>query len=189
LGSCFIPASNAVLHASLSSAFLTLRQVVISSALGINALQSLNTSGVHAMRCASVPCEKEGAGEAVANSKASDTHHRVRDISRSGIQLFWLSMFIIGSHPQSRAIRDIVIMADGITRLLELALGAKRRPLELSTSLQCFRCPKAGVRRIERIREPARFGLFRHQHRSAQTSKSSHVCPSVGNDTNANVSC
>jgi hypothetical protein len=34
LGSCLVPASTAVLHASLSSAFFSLRQVVISSALG-----------------------------------------------------------------------------------------------------------------------------------------------------------
>ncbi len=62
-----IPASNTVLHASLSSALFSLRQIVISSALGTNALQSLSTSGAHAKRCASVPCEKEGAGEAVAD--------------------------------------------------------------------------------------------------------------------------
>lgn len=95
LGSCFIPASTAVLHASLSSVFFSLRQVVISSALGTNALQSLSASGVHAMRCASVPCEKEGAGETIAGSKASDTHHSAKGIGRS-IELSWFSMFIIG---------------------------------------------------------------------------------------------
>ena len=90
LGGCLIPASNAVLQASLSSAFFSLRQIVISSALGMNALQSLSTSGVHAKRCSSVPCEKEGAGDAVADSKASDTHHCVKGISRSSIHLFRL---------------------------------------------------------------------------------------------------
>jgi hypothetical protein len=64
----------AVLHASLSSAFVCLRQAVISSALGMNALQSRNTSGVHAKRCSGVPCEKEG--ESVAQSKASDMSDR-----------------------------------------------------------------------------------------------------------------
>jgi hypothetical protein len=59
----------------------------------MNALQSLSASGVHAMRCASVPCEKEGAGETVADNKASDTLHCAKGIGRS-IQLFWLSMFI-----------------------------------------------------------------------------------------------
>src|SRR6266446_4838685 len=103
LGSCFIPASSAVLHASLSSAFFSLRQVVISSALGMNALQSLSTSGVHAMRCSGVPCEKEGAGEAVADSKASDTHHCAKGVSRSSIQLFWLSMFIRGPAIRNRS--------------------------------------------------------------------------------------
>jgi hypothetical protein len=83
LGSCFIPASIAVLHASLSSALFSLRQVVISSALGINAQQSLSTSGVHAVRCSGVPCEKEGAGEAVSHSKASDTHHCVKSAEAS----------------------------------------------------------------------------------------------------------
>jgi hypothetical protein len=94
-GSWFIAASSAVLHASLSSAFFPLRQVVISSELGTDALQSLSASDVHAMRCASVPREKEGAGETVADSKASDTHHCAKGIGGS-IQLFWLSMFIIG---------------------------------------------------------------------------------------------
>jgi hypothetical protein len=91
-GSCFIPASTAVLYASLSSASFSLRQVVISSALGMNALQSLSTSGMHAIRCSGVPCEKEAAGEAVADSKASDTHYCSKGIGRS-IQLFCLSMF------------------------------------------------------------------------------------------------
>ena len=88
LDRCFIPASNAILHASLSSAFLSLRQIVISSALGMNALQSLSTSGVHAKRCSSVPCEKEGTGEAVAASKASDTRNCVEGASRSIIRFF-----------------------------------------------------------------------------------------------------
>jgi hypothetical protein len=86
-GSWFIAASNAVLHASLSSAFFALRQVATSSALGMNALQSLSASGVHAMRWTRVPCAKEGAGETVADSKASDTHSHAKDIDRS-IRLF-----------------------------------------------------------------------------------------------------
>jgi hypothetical protein len=43
----------------------------------------------------------------------------------------------------------IVIMADGNTPLSELALVAKRQPLELSTSLQSFRFTRAGVPRID----------------------------------------
>ncbi len=88
LGNCVIPASTAVLHASLSAALFSLRQVVISSALGMDALQSPSTSGVHAMRCSGVPCEKEEAGEAVADSKASDTHHCAKGVGRSSIHLF-----------------------------------------------------------------------------------------------------
>jgi len=103
LGGCFIPASNAVRHVSLSSAFFSPRQVVISSALGMNALQSLSTSGVHAKRCSSVPCEKEGAGQAVADSKASDTRHRVKGVSRSSIHLFRLSTFIRGPAIRNRS--------------------------------------------------------------------------------------
>jgi hypothetical protein len=95
LGICVISAGIAVLHASLSSAFFSLRQVVISSALGMNALQSLSASGVHAKRCARVPCAKEGAGETVADSKVSDTHKGAKGIGRS-IPLFWLLMFIAG---------------------------------------------------------------------------------------------
>ncbi len=103
LDGCIIPASNAVLQASLSSALFSLRQIVISSALGTNALQSLSTSGAHAKRCASVPCEKEGAGEAVADGRASDTHHCTEDVSRSIIHLFRLSTFIGGPAIRNRS--------------------------------------------------------------------------------------
>jgi hypothetical protein len=60
----------------------------------MNALQSLSASGVHAVRCASVPCEKEGVGETVAD-RTSNTHHCAKGIVRS-ILLTSLSMFIIG---------------------------------------------------------------------------------------------
>jgi hypothetical protein len=135
LGNCVISASTAVLHASLSAALFSLRQVVISSALGMDAPQSLSTSGVHAMRCSGVPCEKEEAGETVADSKASDTHHCAKGIGRS-IQLFWLSVFIMRLASIIEA--DIVIMADRDTLLPEFALVAKRQPLELSTPLWSF---------------------------------------------------
>jgi hypothetical protein len=95
LGGCCIPASNTTLQAPLSSAFFSLRQIVISSAFEMNSLQNLSTSSVHALRCASVPCEKEGAAEIVAHSKASDTHFCGQSIERS-IQLFWFSMFTVG---------------------------------------------------------------------------------------------
>jgi hypothetical protein len=86
-GSCLVPASIAALHASLSSELLSLRQVDISSVLGMNALQSLSASGVHAIRCSDVPCEKERAGEAVVDSKASDTHNCAKSIGRSSVHL------------------------------------------------------------------------------------------------------
>jgi hypothetical protein len=60
------------------------------------ALQSLSTSGVHARRCSSVPCEKEGVNETVANIKASDARHCVKGDIRSSIDLFRLSAFIRG---------------------------------------------------------------------------------------------
>jgi len=78
-------------------------------------------------------------------------------------------------------------MADRNTLLPEFALVAKRLPLELSIPPQSFHFPKR--RGGEQMCEAARFGRFRHQHQYAQTTKSSHVCPSVGNNTNANVSC
>ncbi len=78
--SCFVPASITALHASLSSELLSLRQIVISYAFWMNALQSLSTSDVHAKRCSGVPCEKERAGEAVVDSKASDTHKSYRQM-------------------------------------------------------------------------------------------------------------
>jgi hypothetical protein len=94
LGSWVIAAWDAVLHASLSSAFFSLRQAVISSALGMNALQSLSASGVHAMRCSIVPCEKEGAGKTVAESKASKMRHGAEHVGRSIIHLFRLFTLI-----------------------------------------------------------------------------------------------
>jgi hypothetical protein len=95
----------------------------------MNALQSLSTSGVHAKRCSGVPCENEGAGEAVADSRASDTHHRAKGISRSMIHLFWLSTFI--RRPAIRNRKSIldIIMADTNTLLPEPVLVAKRPPL------------------------------------------------------------
>jgi hypothetical protein len=95
-GSWFIPVSNTVLQASLSSTCLSLRQIVISSTVGMNGLQSLSTSGVHARRCSSVPCEKQGAGKTVADSKTSDTHRCAKDVSRSSIRLFRHPTFIRG---------------------------------------------------------------------------------------------
>jgi hypothetical protein len=122
-----ISAWIAFLQASLSSAFLCLRQVVISSASGMKALHSLNTSGVHAMRCSGVPSEA-GVGEAVAHSKASDINDRARGSGRSSVHLSWLSMFINGL--------TMVIEADTRlhhgkyrTRLREIALVAKRQRL------------------------------------------------------------
>jgi hypothetical protein len=67
----------------------------MSSALGMNALQSLSTWGVHARRCSGVPCAKAGTDETVADSRASDTHNRAKGIGRS-IRLFCFSMFTIG---------------------------------------------------------------------------------------------
>jgi hypothetical protein len=178
LGGCFISASNAVLQASLSSAFFSPRQIVISSALGMNALQSLSASGVHAERCASVPCEKEGVGETVADNRTSNTHHCAKGIGRS-IQLTWLSMFIIGlSYPQSESTLDIVVWQNRNTLVPEFVLVAKRQRLELSI-------PSAVLLFQADMRGPSSIGFANIG--CAQTSKSSHVCPSGRNNTNANV--
>ena len=93
LGVRVIAASNAVLQASLSSAFFSRRHAVICSAFGMNALQSLKASGVHAFLVVSVPCENEGEGKNVADSKASDTCHRARDVGRK-IRSFRFSILV-----------------------------------------------------------------------------------------------
>jgi hypothetical protein len=129
LGICVISGWIAFLHASLSSAFFSRRQIVISSALGMNALQSLSASGVHARRCSRVPCE-ERAGEAVADSKANDTHHCAKVTGRS-VRSFLLFMFIIGLASIIEADTDIAIMADRNTLVPGFALVAKRQRLEL----------------------------------------------------------
>jgi hypothetical protein len=172
-GSWFIAASNAVLHASLSSVLFSLRQADISSALGMNALQSLNASGVHAMRCANVPCAKEGGGETVADSKASDTHHRAKDIGRS-IRLFWLSMFIMGLAS--------IIKADTRHRHYgrQEYTRAGVRACSETSAFVAFDPSTLLLLPVGRLCEAAQSGLFRHQHRGAQTSKSSQLCPSVG---------
>jgi hypothetical protein len=186
LGGCFIPASNAVLHASLSSAFFSLRQVVISSALGLNALQSLNASGVHAKRCSSVPCEKEGAGEVVADSKASDTHHCAEDVSRSIIHLFFL-----------RSSEDLPSVIEVDTRhhhgRYNYPLAGARACSETSAFVAfdpaaVLPLPKEGgaSSRYARLSGSVDFAI---DSGCAQTTKSSHVGPSVGNGTIANVSC
>jgi hypothetical protein len=166
LGSSFIPASNAALQASLSKAFFSPRQTVISSALGMNALQSLSTSGVQARRWSSVPCEKEGVGKAVADSKASDKRHRVKCVSRSSIHLFRSSAFIRGS--PSAVVVDIHEIG------YEYTFAGARACSETSAfvafeAVAPLRFPNAGAE-------------------GAQTSKSSDVCPSVRNNANANGS-
>jgi hypothetical protein len=113
-GGGIVPASTTALHASLSSELFSLRQVVISSALGMNALQRLSTSGVHARRCSGVPCER--AGEAAVDSKVSGSHHRAKGIGRSSVNLY-LSMFIRG------------LTADIDTLLPERVLVAKGQSL------------------------------------------------------------
>jgi hypothetical protein len=81
------------LQASLSSELRSLRQIATSSAFGMNALQSLNASGVHAARCSGVPCENEGAGQIVASSRHKDVP-RARDLDHRGIRLSELFVFI-----------------------------------------------------------------------------------------------
>jgi hypothetical protein len=79
----FIPAKMTCLHASLSSAFLCLRQAVIWSASGMNALHRRSASGVQARRASGVPCAMTEAGEAINDSKAT----RASAFSRRRIDL------------------------------------------------------------------------------------------------------
>jgi hypothetical protein len=82
----------------------------------MNALQSLSTSGVHAERCSGVPCAKQGAGQAIVDSKVSDPDNCAKRIGRCSVHL-QLSMFIRG------------LMEDLDTLLPERALVAKRQSL------------------------------------------------------------
>jgi hypothetical protein len=82
LGGGFNPLSSAALQASLRFAYFSFKQIVISSALGMNVLQSLKASGVHAKRCSGVPCE-ERAGVAVMDNRVADTHKRAGRNSRN----------------------------------------------------------------------------------------------------------
>ena len=90
----FTPGATNCRHASLSSAFLALRQAVISFASGINPLQSLNTSGVQACRASGVPCAIDVAGAAIADTKASSKHRLLSGFSRRRIRLSWFFAFI-----------------------------------------------------------------------------------------------
>jgi hypothetical protein len=74
-------------------------------------------------------------------------------------------------------------MADSNTLVPEFALVVKRQRLELSTPLQSFRFPSGGYARL------AVSVYFAINLGCAQTTKASQVCPSVGNDTSANVAC
>jgi hypothetical protein len=94
LGICVLSTRITCLQASLSSERRSLRQVVMSSALGMNELQSLNTSGVHAWRCSDVPCEDERAGQAIASSKHRGIHDSAKNLDRRGVRLFWFFVFI-----------------------------------------------------------------------------------------------
>jgi hypothetical protein len=81
----FVPGTTNFRHASLSSVLLSLRQAVMSFASGMNALQSLNTSGVQACRASGVPCAKDVAGGAIADTKAGSKHHRLIGFSQNRI--------------------------------------------------------------------------------------------------------
>jgi hypothetical protein len=92
LGGCSNPASSAALQASLRLALFSLRQIAISSALGMNGLQSVKTSGVHAKRCSGVSCEEKARVGAV-DRNATDTHNCAKGIGRSSL-IVGLSMIM-----------------------------------------------------------------------------------------------
>lgn len=149
LGICVMPTWITCLHASLSSELRSLRQAAISSALGMNELQSLNTSDVHAWRCSAVPCEDERAGQAVASSKHRDMHDRTKDLDRRGVHLFWPVVFI----PKSRVVNRSRYWTS--SRRHRYALAGARACRETS-ALVAFdpaaapSPPGMGLRRIER---------------------------------------
>jgi hypothetical protein len=59
--------------------------------------------------------------------------------------------------------------------------------LERNVSLWRFRPLASPTASLGWVCEAAQIGLFRHQHRGAQTTKSSHVCPSVRSYTSAKL--
>jgi hypothetical protein len=127
-GGWLVLASITGLQASLSSVVLSLRQAVIASALGMNALHNRSTSGVHASCCSSVPCAEQGVREAAADSMAANIHDRANGTDRNSIALFLLSMFIAGSAAHGRGPLDPII-TDVDTPLPERGIVAKRRSL------------------------------------------------------------
>jgi hypothetical protein len=145
----------------------------------MNALQSLSTAGVHARRCSGVPCEKDGAGDAVADSKPAP-RATVLEASAEAASIY------SGFPRSSEDLPSVLIRVDTNTLLPEPVLVAKCQPLELSTPLQSLRFPKVGVRRIGQDARPS--GPV-DSASGAQTAKSAHVRPIVGNHTNATVAC
>jgi len=101
----------------------------MSSALGMNELQSLNTSGVHPWRCSAVPCEDERAGQAVASSKHRDRHDRAKDIERRDVHPLWLFGFIIKCLARLIEVDTGPRHADIDTLSLQRGLVAKRQRL------------------------------------------------------------
>jgi hypothetical protein len=136
LGICVMSTWITCLQASLSSELRSLRQIAISSAFGMNALQSLNASGVHAARCSGVPCENEGAGQAAASSRHRDIPRaRYLDcpgVCLSGLFVFIKSLALIETDTRPR-------QADIDTRRPERGLVVKHQHLYLST----LPCPTA----------------------------------------------
>jgi hypothetical protein len=113
---------------------------------------------VHAMRCSSVPCEKEGAGETVADSRASKMHHGAEQVSRSIILLFWLL----------RSSEDLPSVIEVDTRHLHARYKytlAKARACSETSAFGAFDPATFLLVPFGRICEAAQFGLFRHQHR------------------------
>jgi len=119
----FTPPATNFRHAALSSAFLVLRQVVISSASGIYALQSLNTSGVQACRASAVSCAMEVAGEAITAIKGSSKHHSLSGFNRRRIHPSWPLAFIGRFLPSAL---NVTLMIAPDTMPSYLALVQKR---------------------------------------------------------------
>jgi len=170
-GSCFVPASIAALHASLSSEPLSLRQVVISYALGVNALQSLSTSGVHAKRCSGVPCEKERAGE--ARGQQRQRHAQLRQRQRPSQRPF------VAFYAHQRT--------HGRYRYTPAGDRACRETSEFVAFDPAAILPDGGAVHRADMRGCS-VSRLRINLGCIQTTKSSHVCPSVGNNADANVS-
>jgi hypothetical protein len=125
----------------------------------MNALQSLKYVGRACQACSSVPCAKQGAGEAVAGSMATNTDHCAKGVDRTAALCFGFPCSledppcIIEAYSTSSSQISIHLCWSCACR--ETSEFIAFDPAVVPT------LPKMGVRSVEQIREVARFSYQR----------------------------